>query len=290
MTSLWVLGLYALDHLYYVESLPDPEASVMAERYLTADGGKGANQAVCAARLGADVQFVAHLGRDSAGEQALRTLERAGVGVEHVLRDDQPTASSAIVIDRAGRQTITTHAGGAARLSTHHVRDALRRAPEDAILSLQGELGLDLYSAARQAWRGPVVVNPSPLDGFLGEPGLLEGADWLIANRGEAAALSHGRSSAAAVAHRTGARGVVVTGSDTVRTWTQAGGERDHPVPHVTPVDTTGAGDAFAGGFLSALAAGGSLDDCLDRALRVSAFSVQREGCIPSYPRAADLS
>ncbi|WIY83493.1 PfkB family carbohydrate kinase [Propionimicrobium sp. PCR01-08-3] len=290
MTQIWVLGLYTLDHLYYVHSLPRAEESIMAKRYLVADGGKGANQAVCAGLLGSEVHLVTHLGTDAAGDRAAEMLVQHGLHLDRVLHNGQPTANSSIVIDDQGNQTITTFAGGALLIRPDEVGRMLASASTQAILSLQGELTMDVFRAAREAWHGSVVVNPSPVETFLEDSGELSGVDWLIVNQLEAQALTAASApTARLVAAAVGAQAAIVTGANAVLVSQNGQPDRHYPVPQVAPVDTTGAGDAFAGAFLSALADARCIDECIDTAMKVAAFSVQREGCIQSYPSPDDL-
>ena len=263
---LAVCGSISADYIGYAESLPRPGQTVLGDRLLIAPGGKGANVAVAAARLGAKVQFHGARGDDHNGEIIGLALAAEGVDTS-TLQTLAGVASGValIVVDGRGENQIVTLPG-----ANGHVR-----APKPCgarVWYCPGEIPREAHAgtlAAARADRAIAVCNPSPANAF--DPELLPLFDIAVLNEGELGTFAE--SLPETVVLTLGERGAVVLPH----------GPELPAVPAIA-LDTTGAGDAFAGGLCAGLAQGHSLEAALELALLTAALSVEREGCQPSYP------
>jgi ribokinase len=277
-----VVGSLNVDLVTRVERIPRPGETVMGGDLAALPGGKGANQALAAARTGAATTLVGRVGDDAFGPRYRAELGRRGVDVSAVL--DTPgvaTGQAFICVSADGENSIVVVPGANARLSESDVDMSLP--PGDAVLLLQLELPLPVVRHAAQraaAHRGRVVLNASPVRPV--PPELLRMADPLIVNRHEAgliAALVAGSGSAAdgpdaaTLADRLlalGVRSVVITlGRDGAYASTVDGSARV-AAPPVEVVDTTGAGDVFAGTLAAHLSAGAPLLDAVQAAVHTA--------------------
>lgn len=295
-----VVGSSNTDFVITSARIPEPGETVLGDRFLRAAGGKGANQAVAAARLGARVTFVARVGDDELGRAAVTGFETEGIDTRHVAVDhESPSGVALIVVDHAGENAIAVAPGANAKLDPTDVdsaADSLREA--DAVLL---QLETPLAAAARaidyaREGSARVILDPAPAAPL--EPEFLSRVDVLTPNATEAAALAGrtpgSRSDAAldaianelasvgvgAVVVTRGARGVLIaTGGDVDRV----------PAAPARAVDSTAAGDAFSAALGVRLGAGDDLGAAVDYAQRAAARSVQVPGAQPSLPYAADL-
>jgi ribokinase len=285
--SVVVVGAVNADLVVSVRQLPRPGETVTGGRYARHGGGKGANQAVAAARLGARVAFVGAVGADDLGAEALGLLAAEGVDVSAVARlEDVATGVAVIVVDERGENQIAVASGANAALTGPMVEAAVRldgargvvllghEVPEEAVLAGAG--------AARAAgWT--VILNPAPARPLLdGLEGVL-----LTPNADEARALSgqHDVEAAAqALAARTRAPVLVTLGGDGVLLLDGEETER-LPALEVDPVDTTGAGDTVNGALAAELAAGRPLRDAARFALAAAALSTRVAGAREGMPR-----
>jgi len=232
-TRVCVVGSANLDTLLAVDALPRPGETVLASTLTIHPGGKGANQAVAAARAGADVSFVGAVGDDGAGGRLRRHLEVNGVGTGALITVPGPSGTAVITVDPAGQNTIVVVPGANAALTA----DAdLHLIAGSQVLLLQLEIPIATATAAARLARrsgGTVIANISPIGGDLSElAGLI---DVAVVNETESAQFHH------PVPHRVvtlGARGARYTGAD---------GTVHVPATVVDAVDTSGAGDVFAG-------------------------------------------
>ncbi|MEU8139261.1 ribokinase [Streptodolium elevatio] len=312
---LLVVGSVNADLVVRVPRHPRPGETVLGGDLAVHPGGKGANQAVAAARLGADVAFAGRVGTDAYGPLLLGALRRDGVDTSLVATDDGATGVALITVDDDGENAITVSPGANGRFTPAHVdalEPALRRA---RVVSLQLEIPHETVAEVmrRCAASGTrVVLNPSP-GLWAMPPHALGMCDPFVVNEHEAADAVRGADSAglepdprgdasdgplerarrAVLALRaSGAepRSVVVTLGAAGAVCAENGGDLVHvPAPPVHPVDTTGAGDAFTGALAWRLALGDPLADAVGYAVRVGAAAVTAEGAQPSYPTPADL-
>ncbi len=265
-----VVGSVNTDYVAKGERLPQPGETVSGDTFLIEAGGKGANQAVAAARLGGRVALVARVGADDRGDDMLRHLAGESVDTRHVQRDPEaPTGATLIFVDDQGQKTIAAVLGANRRFSVEDVHAARDTIASARVLLTQLEVPLEpVLEATRIAHDAGarVVLDPAPAIPLPDD--LLRLLDVIRPNAGEAEKLTgvhvHDRDSARAAALRLLDRGVgavgVQAGQDgNLLVW--RGGERWMPLLPVNSVDATGAGDAFAAALAVALAEGRSLDD-----------------------------
>ncbi|HSR24550.1 MAG TPA: ribokinase, partial [Candidatus Eisenbacteria bacterium] len=278
-----------------VRELPRPGETALGGSLRTFTGGKGANQAVAAARLGGRVAMVGRVGRDAGGDALVGQLERDGVDVAGVARDDEePTGTALIMVDRRGENLIAVTSGANGRVGAADVDRALRALEPDGLLVLQLEIPVEAAALAIRRGRR-VLLNAAPAAAL--DRDLLRGVEVLLVNESEAGALL-GRPVADATAgmeaawalHAAGARLAVVTLGAAGSALCDAGGPRRvEPFP-VETVDTTAAGDAFAGALAVGLAAGLPAGAAARLASAAGAAAASREGAQASLPTAADLA
>jgi ribokinase len=290
MAKVVVVGSAVLDLTWRVPALPSPGQSALAAAYEEGLGGKGANQAVAAARLGVPTLFVGAVGRDEAGDRHEADLRDQGLDL-HLVRADAPTGRAAVVVDEQGDNQIAVHPGANLSLAPKDldaVGDWLRRA---AVVVTQLEVSPDVVRRAAQLAReggGIALLNAAPFREGAGE--LARSFDVVVANLVEAEALAEVaiRSVEDAFAAVRAMKGEGI--ADPVITLGAGGavylddGRPVHaPAPEVEAVDTTGAGDAFVGALAAFLAEGQGLDDAVPAACRYAALSVTKPGTRASY-------
>jgi ribokinase len=291
--AIAVVGSLNLDLVVRVPRLPGPGETVSGDDVFRNPGGKGANQAVAAARLGRRVAMVGCVGDDEAGRELLASLEADGVDRSRVrVVDGVPTGTAFITVGEDGENQIVVSPGANTRLSPDDVAAAGTRLAAAAVTLLQLEVPLETVAAAARTAGGKVVLNPAPVRAL--PSALLGEVDVLVPNRVELARLAAGRvpatvEEAAELAGRLPARAVVVTlGADGALV-VEHGRARHVPAVPVRAVDTTAAGDAFCGGLADALAVGATLEDAARRAVRVAAAACLRQGAQASLPTPAGL-
>ena len=293
-----VVGSANVDFTVAAARLPAVGETVTGGTLLVNHGGKGANQAVAARRLGADVRFIACVGDDDSGRGIRAALEAEGIGVDGVtVTADAATGTALIVVDGQGRNQIAVAPGANWRLSVEHVRS---RAVDFAwarvvICQLETPLETLAWALGEARRRGAVtVLNPAPVREGL--PDVWPLVDYLTPNEGEAERLTgvavRDPRSVAAAAHALRGRGVgtviVTLGAQGVVACT-AHGEIHVPARRVTAIDTTAAGDAFNGALAVALGGGEILEDALRFANTAAALACTRRGAQPSLPTRAEV-
>jgi ribokinase len=284
--SVAVVGSINLDLVVRVERHPAPGETVVGGDRSELPGGKGANQAVAAARLGAEVALVGRVGADEPGRRLRDGLAAEGVDVAHVREDpDAPSGMALIAVDPAGENTIVVSPGANARVDAGDVAAARELLAGAAVTLVQHEVSPGAVAAAIAAAGGTVVLNPAPARALGANP-----VDVLVPNRGELATLVGRDGDPEQLARALdGPRAVVVTlGAQGALVVEGARAERI-AAPPVTAVDTTGAGDAFCGALAQALADGAALVEAARWAVRAAAESVTRPGAQGGLPRRADV-
>jgi ribokinase len=283
-----VVGSVNTDLVVVAERLPAPGETVTGGSFERHGGGKGANQAVAAARLGAHVTLVGAVGTDPFGEEALELLEREGIDTSALARLDAPTGVALINVDAAGENQIAVASGANAELDPGAVERAVRAAGGGVVL-LGHEVPEAAVLAGARAATGTLVLNPAPVRRLPAELAAL--GPILTPNAGEARALSgeeDPEAAARALAARTGAPVLVTLGADGVLVLDGGAAER-LPAPSVTAVDTTGAGDAFNGALAVALAEGRPLRDAAAFAVAAAALSTRAAGAREGMPRRGEV-
>jgi ribokinase len=294
---LVVVGSVNVDLIARVPYLPAPGETILGQDVVVRAGGKGANQAVGAARLHPGVMFAGAVGADPYGELARTTLAAAGIDLAGLRVDGTaPTGLALITVADDGENCIVVSPGANARLDAG-VAEELRFGPGD-VVQLQLEIPVPTaraVAAAARAAAARVVLNAAPLPGERGPQlaGLLQDTDVLIVNEGEAAALSGRRGDWAevalglrdlgpvAVVVTLGAEGAVLAGPD---------GVARVPAYPVDVVDMTGAGDAFCAALAVALAGGADLVTAVRHGCAAGALATTRLGAQSALPDRSELS
>jgi ribokinase len=293
-----VVGSLNVDLVVRAERFPAPGATVTGEGFAVVPGGKGANQACAAARLGGDVRMVGCVGADAHGTLVRRSLAEAGADVAHVRAvRGTPTGVALITVDGAGENTIVVVPGANARLTPDALDEVAAAFDRAAVVLLQLEVPLPtVQEAARRARAAGarVVLDPAPARPL--PDALLALVDYLTPNQTELAALAAGAAvrdagEATAAARELlgrGARNVVVKRGEEGALLVGADGACAWPAPRVRAVDATAAGDAWNGAFAFGLARGDSTDAAGRLATAAASVSVTRAGAQPSLPTLAE--
>jgi ribokinase len=280
-----VFGSVNVDVLVPVPHLPARGETVLGSDYRIAPGGKGANQALAARRAGAEVFMAGAVGDDSFAAIGLDLLRRDGVDLSLVATVGQPTACATITIDPRGDNQIAVASGANLLARAAQVPDHLL--DPGTVLVLQREVPIAENAAliARaHSCAARIVLSLAPAGSIA--PARLEDIDLLIANEGEAATLG---SDPAAIAIRLKQALVVTRGADGARAFLPDGTRIDVPALAVEPVDTTGAGDTFAGVLAASLDAGLALESALRRASAAAALSCLALGAQEAMPGRAAI-
>jgi ribokinase len=292
-----VVGSSNIDLTFRTARLPRPGETLAGQSFQLGFGGKGANQAVMAARLGAQVTMVSRVGRDVFGEQTIHNYQQHGIDTSHVRRDtEQPTGTAGIVVEDSGQNCILLVPGANATLSPEDVRAAAEILGHGGILLCQLEVPVETTLEAFRVARAAGVrtlLNPAPAAALPDE--LLRLTDLCIPNETEAEMLTGQRvtspeearaaaemlrqSGAGAVLVTLGAQGIVVVDES----WEHI------PATPVRAADASGAGDAFIGSLAVFLLEGLSLRQAAQRAQQAAALSVTRHGTQASFPTRSEI-
>ena len=291
--SIVVVGSSNTDMIIKLDRIPRPGETVLGGEFATAAGGKGANQAVAAARAGGDVSFIARMGQDTVGDQAIAAFVKDRINIEHVSRDRKaPSGVALIFVAKAGENSIAVAGGANTTLSPAHVKSAKQLFTRASIVMVQLEIPLATVRAAVQlaATAGArVILNPAPAQPLprsllrqicIISPNETE-AEMLtgirvksIASAAKAATVLRGRKIKTVII-TLGARGAYVS-SDGI--------ELLVPGFRVSAIDTTAAGDIFNGALAVAIAENQPLTQAVRFANAAAALSVTRLGAQPSAP------
>ena len=279
-----MLGSINMDLVVRVSELPRPGDTVLGDRLQTIPGGKGANQAVAAARLGARVRMIGRVGGDAFGAELVAGLREDGVDTSGVAADaSEPSGAALIVVDRGGQNTITVAPGANSTVGVEEVRRLRQGLEAGDVVVLQLEIPLPAVLAAIEAAHDAgarVILNAAPSAALAGRQ--MPNVDLLIVNEGEAEALGGPglRESVAALAVTLGAAGSIVYARDR---------ETRIEPRRVKAVDATAAGDALVGAAAYSLALGSSVTDAIRLGGAAGAASVTKMGARPSLPWPDDL-
>ncbi|MGC5346007.1 ribokinase [Streptomyces sp. DT171] len=286
MTGIVVLGSTNMDLVAYAARAPERGETVTGREFRTVPGGKGANQAVAAARAGGRVLMIGAVGDDVYGPRLRAALEDADVDTGLLRTAEGPSGTAHIVVDDGGGNAIVVVPGANGTVTALGPREVAAVAAADLLL-LQLELPLPAVLAGARAGRAHgvrTILTPSPVQPL--PPELLADIDLLVPNEHEAAALSgfpEPHAAAEVLLHRVpevvvtlGARGCLYAALDAEPVL--------FPAPEVTAVDTTGAGDTFVGALAVALGEGRPVPEAVAWASSAAALCVQRPGASTSMP------
>jgi ribokinase len=293
-----VVGSANMDLTFRTERLPRPGETVFGTDFFRGFGGKGANQAVAAARLGADVAFVGRVGADEFGRAIREQMVREGIDISHLRDDpDRPTGTAAILVDDRGENAIVGVPGANLGLTPEDVRAAAGLLTASAIVLAPCETMIETITEAFRVTHAAgrtCVLNPAPARELPAE--LLSLLDVIVPNESELRMLT-GRptetmedvTAAAECLRSRGPRTVIATLGPRGALIVGADGRTHVPGVPVAPVDTSGAGDAFCGALVAALADGQTLVQAARWANAVAAISVTRLGTQASFPRREEV-
>lgn len=293
--AVMVVGSLNLDLVVGVPRHPRPGETVLGGDSTRGAGGKGANQAVAAARLGQSVAMVGRVGGDGAGRFLLDALTADGVEVSRVLETEgAPTGLALITVDPRGENVIVVSPGANAHVTPDDVEGVARLLERARVCLLQLEIPIESVTRTAQLAVGTVVLDPAPARRL--PPELLAAVDLLLPNRSElgellgetepvalqeVAMLARRIEGPGAVVVTLGADGALIVAAD---------GEPLHvPAVPVTAVDTTAAGDCFSGALADSLSRGERLEDAVRWAVRAAAVSATRPGATGSLPTRAEV-
>jgi ribokinase len=299
MRKIYVVGSINRDLVVYVDGLPRPGETVFGNRFQQFPGGKGANQAVAASRLGGDVHLVGNVGSDAFGKEMRDFLAAENINTSEIaIIDTAPTGIALITVDSASENSIVVVSGAN---MVWHTRDLTRmKAGRGDIVICQFEIPLEIIESVFERSKktgATTILNPAPIKPATER--MLRNVNYLVVNEVELEAFSgapvnpvdpasvyaamgklHERGPHAVVA-TLGPRGALVSGPT---------GRYEAKGHKVNAVDTTGAGDCFIGGFAAALAKLDSVSGAINFANKAAAISVTRRGAASSFPIATEVS
>lgn len=289
-----MVGSANLDIVVAVPHHPVAGETVLGGDHARIPGGKGANQAVAAARLGRSVGFVGCVGGDAAGQELRAALDGDGVNTQHLTTlDGVPSGIALISVGPDGDNSIVVSPGANALVDEMHLERAAEMLQQATVTLLQLEVPVETVTEAAEAAGGLVILNPAPAQALTSR--ILESVDILVPNETELALLSGSSVAtnfdevvdqarllpAARTVVTLGAQGALLVDETAVH---------HQAAPAVQPVDTTAAGDAFCGALADVLAEGASLTDAIAWGVMVGAATTLRHGAQTSLPTAADVA
>ncbi|HEV3221864.1 MAG TPA: ribokinase [Puia sp.] len=291
--TITVIGSSNTDMVIKADHLPGPGETIIGGTFFMNPGGKGANQAVAAARLGGKVSFICKTGDDIFGSQSLQLFKEEGINTSFLISDpDLPSGVALIIVDKNAENCIAVASGANAALKPSELEHARELIFHSSIILLQLEIPLDTVScAAAMAFEKniPVVLNPAPACTLPDE--LLSHISILTPNKTEAGMLSgirvHDMESAKEAAEKIKDRGVktvIITLGNNGALVLDKNVFTHIPASPVTAVDTTAAGDTFNGALVVALSEGKDILQATAFASKASAISVTRIGAQASIP------
>lgn len=298
MARVVVVGSANMDMVVRAPRIPRPGETVVGSQFVMVPGGKGANQAVAAARLGAHVTFVARVGNDLFGDHNLDGYQQEGIDCQFIVRDEEaPSGIALIAVDAQGQNAIVVAPGANMCLTPEDVQRAEEAiAKADVVLA---QLEVPIPTVVRTAelahrYSKRMILNPAPAPSHPLPEELLRHVDILTPNETEAQSICKAPdySSPEAMGQALRALGVpvvIITLGGEGALVQDESGPRRLPAYPVQAIDTTAAGDAFAGALAVALAEGKGVEQAVQFAQRAAAISVTRLGAQPSLPYRAEV-
>ncbi|MBR4212947.1 MAG: ribokinase [Bacteroidales bacterium] len=294
--KILVIGSSNTDMTIKSERLPAPGETILGGKFLMGAGGKGANQAVAARRLGGDVTFVCKVGRDIFGDNAIKGYEKEGIDTSHILRSDAPSGVALILVDAKAENSIAVAPGANGDLTPEDIRNLRGVIAEASYLILQLEVPVEtVLEAARIAHEAGVyvILNPAPACPLPEE--LFRYLSLITPNQTETALMTGietdeaSLDKAVAVLRSKGVQDVIITLGSRGSLVCTGGIQKFVPACKVKAVDTTAAGDTFCGALCVALSEGKSLTVAAAFATKASALAVQKMGAQDSIPYRKDI-
>ncbi|WEZ82315.1 ribokinase [Rhizobium sp. 32-5/1] len=294
-----ILGIFVADTAYLAKRMPNVGETITGTGFSVGPGGKGSNQAVAAARAGAEVSFISKIGRDTFGDMALKTYAEAGVRPKVVQMDDMPTGAAFIYVnDENGENAIIVYPGAAGTIDIADVEAARETIEQSLVFVTQleqpakaAQRALEIAHAAGVT----TIFNPAPAESF--PEAIYPLCDYIVPNETEAAAIVGFVLDTLDDARRAGdallAKGVrtalITLGGRGVLYHTASKSVHVPAMSSGTVIDTTGAGDAFVGGFAAALSRGFEPVDAVRFGCATAGIAVTRRGTAPAMPRLEEV-
>lgn len=295
--KILVIGSSNTDMTVVADRLPVPGETVLGGKFAMGQGGKGANQAVAAQRLGGDVTFICKLGRDIFGENAIKEYQKDGMDTSKVMYSDQPSGVALISVDTHAENCIVVASGANGDITVDDIEANRKEIEEAGILLLQLEIPVEAVVRAAKIGHEAgvyVILNPAPACDLPEE--LYQYLSLIIPNQTEIALMTgieardeEGAAKAVEALKAKGVQDVIVTmGSKGSMVYHQ-GQATFVPSRKVNAVDTTAAGDTYCGGLCVALSEGKDIIEAARFATASSALTVQKRGAQDSIPYRKDI-
>ena len=291
--GILVIGSMNMDLVVQTKNFPEKGETVVGKNFAQAPGGKGANQALAAAKLGSEVKFIGACGNDYFGEEVVDSLKAGGVNTEDVQRLDVRTGIANITVEEDGDNRIIIVPGANNQLRPELIAKHENEIKEAELILLQLEIPIEtieeIIDLAAQ-YETKVLLDPAPVKDLTAE--IYSNVDYLLPNEGELESLFPNLESRGARANKLlelgvdkvlltkGKQGITLYSTDKIK---------NYGAVTVDAVDTTAAGDAFAGGFAHGLQQGWSEEEAINFASQVAALSVTKEGAQPSLPTTKEV-
>ena len=293
-TKIAVIGSTMMDLTVYADILPAAGETRFGESFTTGFGGKGANQAVMAARTGATVTMITGIGNDGFGDESLQNFKNSQMDTSSVLRLDTHTGVAHIWVDGQGQNRILIVPGANFKLTPQDAIDEVSKLKNVSVLIAQCEIPQEVTLAAfrtAQELGITTILNPAPYQPLTDD--LLELTDWLIPNEIEFAELDKAHrapdTDEIIASLRDKGRTIVTLGSEGAALVTIDGKVKRFSAKKVSATDTTGAGDCFIGAFAAAIAAGANEESAVQFGIDCATKSVTRKGAQSSYPKIEEI-
>jgi ribokinase len=288
MAKILVVGSINMDLVVRVPHTPNPGETILGEKFETFPGGKGANQAVAASRMGGEVALVGRVGNDDFGDRLIQGLVENQIKTTFIIKDSKaPTGIAMITVAADGENMIVVASGANSEVSAEDVNNTRELMREADLLLVQLECPLETVSEAidlAKAYEVPVVLNPAPAQPL--SKALLEKVDYLTPNETELTLLSGEKDIESGInkLRRMGVRNLVLTmGANGARVVTDEV-DQHTPAYEITAVDTTAAGDAFNGALAVVLAEGKPLLEAVRWGVAAGSLATAKHGAQPSLP------
>ena len=294
LNPIYVIGSINTDMVAMTEVLPSPGETVMGEEFMMTAGGKGANQAVAAARMGGDVTMIGRLGNDVFADQSIKRLISENINCEFITKDTEKASGVALIsVDKNGENHIVVAPGANATLTKERLKAVLKQMPDNAIVMMQLEIPLESVESVIEFCKKSnikIILDPAPAKNLT--PEFTQNLYMITPNETEASTLTGIKindlsdvKKAATKLLGFGSQYVLITmGADGVYLASQNDEFEYIPSPKVTTVDSTAAGDCFNGAMAVGLSQGLSVSEAAKKACRAASISVTRKGAQDSMP------